>query len=64
MKITSKQFAEFMVKFFNGKYPNQRLGQAFCNEFLAKGGWSDPNLFYTDNFVWACEVIATEYVEG
>ena len=45
---------EFLTDYYNGEYPNLRLGQAFVNKF----GYRDmPELFYQENEIIALEEI-------
>lgn len=42
--ITQQEMSRFVIKFFKRGYLDQRLGQAFCNEFNI----DDLMLFYVD----------------
>jgi len=43
----------FLHYYNSGKFPNQRLGQAFCNHFNR----TDPDLFYQED-----RKLAEEYI--
>lgn len=43
--ITIEQAQDFDKQFFEGKFPYQRYGQAFCNFFNI----TCPELFYEEN---------------
>lgn len=43
--ITIEQAQDFDKQFFDGKFPYQRYGQAFCNFFNI----TCPELFYEEN---------------
>ena len=58
MKVPASKFKVFWQDFFkNGKYPNQRLGQAFVNHFFGTGG-GYQELFYekdvhkAESYIW------------
>jgi len=43
--MTSEQLIEFEKEYYQGKYPNERLGQAFCNKFNV----TDSDIFYEED---------------
>ena len=43
--MTSLELLEFEKDYYDGKYPNQRLGQAFCNKFNI----TNQEIFYEEN---------------
>jgi len=62
-KITSEQYSKFITDYFNEKYPNQRLGQAFINEF-APMGYTNAKLFYSNDKTYTIETIVNEFVNN
>lgn len=59
-QITPKQMWYFMENYNRGLYHNERLGQAFVNEFMVDR--NDPDLFYEEDRRKAAAVIAERYV--
>lgn len=53
MKINSANVNNFLTQYHQGKYPHQRIGQAFCNAF----GVTNPRLFYVYDENVACSII-------
>lgn len=43
--MTAQDILDFEKEYNQGKYPHQRLGQAFCNKFNI----TDPDIFYEEN---------------
>jgi hypothetical protein len=60
MKI--KEFQQFMIKYFNGDFPNQRLGQAFLNTHYPKD--ICPEIFYATDIHEAAELIYQKYIKN
>lgn len=44
--ISAAQYSSFIWDYYHGKYPHERLGQAFCNAFKIP---DDAELFYEEN---------------
>ena len=60
--IPFNQYQAFKTDYYNGKYPHQRLGQAFLNHFFPYV--TDPKLFYTENESEAEKLIFKSYVHS
>lgn len=59
--ITRAEYYEFLTDYDQkGLYPDQRLGQAFCNKY----NLTDPTLFYQTNNFLASDAISRVYVEN
>lgn len=46
MMINQDKYLEFKRNYYNGHYPNERLGQAFLNKFFPNE--INPDLFYAE----------------
>ena len=46
MKLSPQEILDFEQKFYTGLFPNQRYGQAFCNNFNIE---NFPVLFYQED---------------
>lgn len=51
--IRQESLAQFSTRFWDGEYPHQRFGQAFCNEFDI----TDSKLFYTEDASEAADLM-------
>lgn len=61
MRITPRQYATFIRDYFTLRvYGNQRVGQAFCNEF---GVDDNHGLFYERDRPTALEIITLNHVD-
>lgn len=52
------QVTDFLKDFFNGAFPDQRLGQAFCNRFEL----TDGQLFHEEGDGKAIALICKEHI--
>lgn len=52
------EYLAFRAEWYKGKYPRQRLGQAFCNTFNK----TDPDLFYQEDAFLADQYIWVHYL--
>jgi hypothetical protein len=59
--VTLEELEAFDTAFHQGKYPEQRWGQAFVNAFGIK---SDPDLFYKENYSEAFKYALDTYVSN
>lgn len=58
--ITHDEYRQFLIDYEERDlYPNQRLGQAFCNKY----NLTDNALFYEPNNYRSSAAIFTNYVE-
>lgn len=61
MKLTPRQYAEFIKNYFTLRlFGNQRVGQAFCNEYNIDDA---HGLFYERDRATALEIIMLNHVE-
>jgi hypothetical protein len=61
MKLTPRQYAEFIKNYFTlRQFGNQRVGQAFCNEYNIDDNY---NLFYERDRTTALEIITLNHVD-
>lgn len=63
IKITPTEFYDFRVRYYNGEWPSQRMGQAFVNQYDPKSGEATADLFYTNDPIQAESMIQTRYVD-
>ena len=61
LKINVKQMYNFMEKYNSTYLYDERLGQAFINEFFTDQ--QDPDLFYEEDNYKAYQRISTKYVD-
>lgn len=59
-RISIDRYLEFVHAWDTGRYPHQRLGQAFMNEFLRH--LADPDLFHERSRDAAAMMILQKYV--
>jgi hypothetical protein len=59
--VTPKAFTDFMRMYNLKKFPHERLGQAFINEFFTDK--QDPDLFYEEDNYDAYMTIMHKYVD-
>ena len=59
-QISHEELGLFNRNFYQGKYPNQRVGQAFMNEFYPE--LDDQKLLYCENDSEAWNIIVAKYV--
>jgi len=63
-KLSYTEVKNFENRYYAGKYPNQRLGQAFYNEFLDDVADEVANLFYVGDEKEAKKIIWANYWNG
>jgi hypothetical protein len=51
--MTELEVSNFIKNFYDGKFPHQRMGQAFCNTFNI----TNPELFYSLDIAGCCKRI-------
>jgi len=66
-KITGAEYVAFQIAFWKDHaFPHQRMGQAFCNQFMDTIGRGDhtQELFYTSSTSRAEDLIFEHFIEG
>jgi len=59
--INHEQFLQFIDDYYHGRYPHQRLGQAFLNVHFPHV--SDSYVFHETDDAKALDLIESEYVQ-
>jgi len=60
-KVELADFMNFLIEFSQGKFPHQRLGQAFMNTMI--DGESNSDIFYEKDRQTCINRIMKEYVD-
>lgn len=61
MKVTWKEYHQFVKDYDNGLYPQERIGQAFMNKFKIN---NDQKLFYGQRKGTCLKHIQENYVKA
>jgi len=60
--VTQEECQKFMKDYLDGKYPYERLGQAFMNHCLEPKSWQDQELWNATDRKKAIDLIYARYI--